>query len=197
MNKPATAPAVPATLDTSARERLKDVARQAIRHGLDYGHPPDPHLRTFPSRLQAPGACFVTLTLEGNLRGCLGSLETCRPLVEDVVENAFAAAFRDPRFAPLKAHEYDRIALSISVLSAAEAVACTSEADLVAALQPGVHGLILEEGAHIRATFLPAVWEHVRRPEDFVRHLKAKAGLPPDYWSPTLRIKRYTTELIA
>lgn len=184
-------------LGAADREVLKDVAHRAVRHGLAHGQPPGIDMSAYPAALHAVRSSFVTLKISGDLRGCVGSLEARYPLVEDVANNAFAAAFRDPRFAPLGEHEYRHIGISISLLSPAEAMPCACEAELIAALQPGVDGLILEDGEGHRATFLPAVWQTLERPEEFIRQLKVKAGLAPHYWSATLRIRRYTTEHIS
>ena len=135
----------------------------------------------------------MTLKKNGQLRGCIGSLEAHRPLIKDVAENAFSAAFRDPRFTPLTPEEYTNIELSISVLTPAEPMQFQSEKDLINQLQPGVDGLVLEEQGK-RGTFLPAVWSALPKPTDFLRALKQKAGLPADYWSDTLQISRYRTE---
>lgn len=168
------------------------LAWQAIEQGVQHGSAP--HLATgdYPG-LQAPGACFVTLHRHGELRGCIGSLQAYRPLVQDVVENAYAAAFRDPRFAPLSASELDGLELHISVLSAPQPLVFDDEADLLRQLRPGVDGLIIEETPH-RATFLPSVWDSLPEKRDFLRQLKLKAGLPADYWSERLSAWRYTTQ---
>ena len=113
--------------------------------------------------------------------------------MEDVAENAFAAAFRDPRFPPLRPDEYPRLEYHISILNPPEPMTVTSEADLLQQLRPGVDGLVLIEGAR-RATFLPSVWEQLPDPRQFLAHLKMKAGLPADYWSDSLRFERYTVE---
>jgi AmmeMemoRadiSam system protein A len=136
---------------------------------------------------------FVTLHLDGQLRGCIGSLEAHRPLAEDVAANAFAAAFRDPRFPPVSRAEAARLALEISVLSPAEPMHFRSEADLLAQLRPGIDGLILSDLGR-RGTFLPSVWSQLPAARDFLVHLKHKAGLPADHWSATLSVERYTTE---
>ena len=141
--------------------------------------------------LDEPGAAFVTLTIDGQLRGCIGSLEAWRPLREDVRANAVAAAFRDPRFTPLTAAEFERVAVEVSVLSPASPIAFTSRDDLLAQLRPGVDGLILTARGH-RGTFLPQVWEELPRPAEFLDHLFLKAGLPPAYWGPDVRVERYT-----
>ncbi|MEJ2465438.1 MAG: AmmeMemoRadiSam system protein A [Candidatus Thiodiazotropha sp.] len=183
----------PDSLDPKARQTLLTLARRSIRHGLDTGTA----LRVEPNEFEAPlralRASFVTLNRQGMLRGCIGHLEATLPLVEDVAENAFAAAFRDPRFTPLSAPEFDDLELHISVLTPAEPLSCESEADLLKQMRPFKDGLILAQG-HRQGTFLPSVWEQLPEPEDFLRHLKRKAGLPDDYWSPSLEIFRYETE---
>ena len=173
---------------------LLTLARDSIRQGFETGRPLAVDPAQWPEALQREGASFVTLKRpDGSLRGCIGTLEARQPLVTDVAEHAHAAAFRDPRFQPLAADELDEVHLELSVLSRPEPLPVASEAELLAALQPGEDGLILEDGVH-RGTFLPAVWESLPEPVDFVRQLKRKAGLPSDYWSPSLTIKRYRTE---
>ncbi len=183
----------PATLSPQERETLLDIARRSIRHGLDRGTPLPVNCEDFEPPLQAVRASFVTLNRQGMLRGCIGHLEATLPLVEDVAENAFSAAFRDPRFPPLGDDEYARLELHISVLTPAEPLNCESESDLLKQMRPFRDGLILAEGIR-RGTFLPSVWEQLPEPRDFLRHLKRKAGLPDDYWSPTLEVYRYETE---
>lgn len=138
-------------------------------------------------------ATFVTLTINGALRGCIGMLEACRPLIEDVAENAKSAAFHDPRFPPLSRKEFEKIDIHISVLSPPEEITFSSEADLLECMRPGIDGLILQEGGR-RGTFLPCVWEELPGKEEFLMHLKMKAGLPAGYWSDSLRVFRYTAE---
>lgn len=138
-------------------------------------------------------ASFVTLEIDGHLRGCIGMLEACRPLAEDVAKNAIAAAFHDPRFPPLTYKEFESIEIHISVLSPPEEIYFTSEADLLAQIRPGIDGLILEEGVR-PGTFLPSVWEELPDKTQFFAHLKLKAGLSGLYWSDTLRVFRYTAE---
>ena len=146
-----------------------------------------------PEWTKTSGAVFVTLTEGGRLRGCIGSLEAHRALGDDVVHNARAAAFRDPRFPPLGAEELARVRVEVSVLTPATPMSCSDETDALAQLRPGVDGLILHF-QHYRATFLPSVWESLPDPYIFLTHLKQKAGLPLDFWSPDLRAERYTTE---
>ena len=180
-------------LGPSERRILLDVARSSIRHGLDRGSRLEIDPADYPAALQAQRASFVTLHLEDELRGCIGHLEAVEPLVADVADNAFSAAFKDPRFPALRAAELAGLHIHISVLSPAEPMQFHSEADLLRQLRPGVDGLILEDG-WARGTFLPSVWESLPEPREFLTHLKRKAGLPMSHWSDRLRIYRYTTE---
>lgn len=182
-----------ALLDEEARRRLLAVAWESLHHGLARGAPLRPDPAAFPEPLRAERAAFVTLHHGERLRGCIGHLEACAPLVLDVADNAFAAAFRDPRFPRLEPWELEGLSLDISVLSPPEPMSFRDEADLLRQLRPGVDGLILTAGA-ARGTFLPSVWESLPAPRDFLTHLKGKAGLPGDYWSETLRVARYHTE---
>lgn len=177
------------------RHTLLALARASVRKGL-CGEELQVKHEDYPPALQVPRASFVTLKIEEQLRGCIGSLEACRPLVTDVVLNAYAAAFRDPRFPALTWPEFERLGIHLSLLNPAEPLPCREEADVLAQLRPGLDGLILEEGVH-RGTFLPAVWESLPDPRDFLRHLKLKAGLPADYWSDRIRVQRYTVESIS
>jgi len=184
------------TLSPVHRRILLQVARDSIAHGLRTGRPLVVDPADFDPELQAERATFVTLEEGGQLRGCIGHLEAIQPLVADVAENAFNAAFRDPRFPPVSAGEFDALEIHISVLSPPEPMAFDSEGDLLRQIRPGVDGLILEEGVY-KGTFLPSVWEQLPDPRQFLAQLKMKAGLPPDYWSDTLKVSRYTTESFA
>ncbi|MGI9319805.1 MAG: AmmeMemoRadiSam system protein A [Thiogranum sp.] len=177
----------------SLRTVLLDTARQSIRHGLAEGKPLKVEPDQLESPLSEPGASFVTLRIDEELRGCIGSLQSHRSLICDVAENAFAAAFRDPRFPPLKDAELKSISLDISVLSQAERIVFDSQQDLLAQIRPKVDGLILKDGNY-RGTFLPSVWKSLPDAEQFLQHLKLKAGLPADHWSDELEVWRYTTE---
>ncbi|MCM8623784.1 MAG: AmmeMemoRadiSam system protein A [Candidatus Accumulibacter sp.] len=140
--------------------------------------------------LAEPAATFVTLTQDGRLRGCIGSLEAHRPLATDVAENAVAAAFLDTRFAPLSQAEFVRTCVEVSLLTPAEPFAVVDEADALARLRPGIDGLIVSYGRR-RATFLPQVWESLPEPRQFLAQLKLKAGLPADFWHQQLVLARY------
>jgi AmmeMemoRadiSam system protein A len=144
-----------------------------------------------PEALAAIGATFVTLRRDGNLRGCIGTVEAWRPLADDVRANALAAAFRDPRFPPLQCVELERVAIEVSLLNPTEPLPPGHEDGLAATLRPGVDGVVLEHACR-RATFLPQVWEQLPQPREFLRALKRKAGLAEDFWSDDVRVSRYT-----
>ena len=140
--------------------------------------------------LALPGATFVTLTQNGALRGCIGSLQAHRPLDQDVRANAVAAAFRDPRFPPLTLAELPRTRVEVSLLTAPQPMTFSSEADALRQLRPNVDGIIFIAGQK-RSTFLPQVWEQLPDPRQFMAHLKQKAGLPADWWSADVQLQRY------
>ncbi|MCJ7711815.1 MAG: AmmeMemoRadiSam system protein A [Chloroflexi bacterium] len=179
----------PVTLPDDAGSLLLPTARAAI--GYELGLKPEfPTER--PAWALAPGASFVTLTEAGQLRGCIGSLEAVRPLLDDVGGNAVAAATCDPRFLPLKGDELDGIAIEVSVLSAPVPFPASSLADAYAALRPGVDGVIVEFDPWHRATFLPQVWEDLPDPEEFLAHLWQKAGIPAGRWLEGTTLQTYT-----
>ncbi len=166
---------------------LLRVARGAIRHALGAGDP-------FTAReawLDVHRATFVTLQQQGDLRGCIGSLEPRRPLGRDVEANAVAAAFRDPRFAPLARHELEHTDIEISLLSLPAALAFDDADDLFARVRPGRDGIVLAAAGR-RATFLPQVWEDLPTPELFFGQLKRKAGLADDFPLARCTVQRYT-----
>lgn len=173
------------------------LAAASIRHGLREGRPLPLTVAVLPQALRAPAATFVTLTRNGDraLRGCIGSAHAWRPLGLDLADNAYKAAFGDPRFPPLQPAEIGDLGVAVSVLTTPRPLAVADEAGLLRCLRPGVDGLILEDGGR-RGLFLPSVWEALPDPHQFVAHLKLKAGLPPDHWSPTLRVARFTTEIV-
>jgi AmmeMemoRadiSam system protein B/AmmeMemoRadiSam system protein A len=169
---------------------LLEVAKASVEHGLREGQALRVAAGEFAASLRAPGASFVTLKIDGDLRGCVGSPEAWRPLVEDVAENAFSAAFGDSRFPPLDLEEWPHVDVSISVLTPPIEIAFASEEELLALLRPGIDGLILTEGPR-RGLFLPQVWDSLPEPRAFLAHLKRKAGLSPNHWSPTLKAFRF------
>jgi len=172
---------------TDRGQTLLAIARGAIADRLGA---PSPSFET-TEWLNEPGATFVTLTCAGALRGCIGSLVAERPLRTDVESNALAAAFSDPRFAPLSAREYREIEVEVSLLSPMQPFTVESESQALTLLRPGVDGVLLEYGRR-RGTFLPQVWEQLPEPRAFLAHLKQKAGLPADFWTEEIRLSRYT-----
>jgi AmmeMemoRadiSam system protein A len=175
--------------------RLLAIAQASLAHGLAHGRALSLDAAAESPALRAPGASFVTLRAGGELRGCIGTLEPVRALAADVAENAYRAAFHDPRFPPLGAGEAGALALSISLLGAPERIAAQSERELALRLEPGRDGLILALGTR-RATFLPDVWEALPAPAEFIAALKRKAGIPPGFWSERVEAFRYQTSSI-
>jgi len=173
--------------DTDKGSTLLKLARSEIGSKLGHRIPPPAHA----GWLDEPGASFVTLTRQGELRGCIGTLEAHRPLGEDVRENAVAAAFRDPRFMPLSRDEFEDIRVEVSLLSPSEPLLVKNEEEALARLRPNVDGVVLEYGRY-RSTFLPQVWEQLPNPAEFLAHLKRKAGLSMDFWADQVRLSRYT-----
>lgn len=171
--------------------RLLEIGRTSIDYGLLAGRALEVDSHGFGMTLGEIAATFVTLKIDGRLRGCVGRLEATRALVADVAGNAYSAAFEDPRFSPLTPGEARLVAMHISILSPPVPLPCESEAELLERLEPGVHGVILHEGSR-RGTFLPVMWQSLPEPSEFIRQLKIKTGLEPDYWSPTLRVECYT-----
>jgi MEMO1 family protein len=175
------------------RRTMIELARRSIEHGLATGCPVTADPAAHPPELRQRRACFVTLHVGGELRGCIGSIRPHRPLLEDIADNACGAAFRDSRFAELKSGDLDALEIQISVLSELEPVEFASERDLLKKLCPGIDGLLIEFGG-LRGTLLPSMWGQLSTPAEFMRCLKKKAGLAPDYWSSDVKIWRFTTE---
>jgi AmmeMemoRadiSam system protein A len=182
--------------EQSSRGLLLPLARQSIAEGLGRAAPaPSPRLEALPPKLLEPAASFVTLKRGGQLRGCRGLLEAVRPLAHDVWHNAWASAYDDPRFGPVTAAELADLEVEISVLSALEQMMARTEEQLLGGLEAGRHGLVIALGPR-RATFLPQVWSSLPEPSRFLAELKAKAGIPRDYWSPDIEAWRYTTSSV-
>lgn len=169
---------------------LVTLARRAIEQEIRLGTVSRPSGIAW---LDEFAATFVTLEQNGELRGCVGSIDPVRQLFEDVTSNARSAAFRDPRFHPLSEDELETIEIAVSVLSPVVPMSVESEAELLRRLDPGVHGLVLRLGQR-RATFLPSVWEKLPTPREFVRSLKRKGGIPPEHWSDEIEVLVYTVE---
>jgi hypothetical protein len=169
------------TLIAIAREAI--VLSQRPSHGCEWQ----------AEWLLEPAASFVTLRIDGELRGCIGSVDAHRALGDDVAHNAYSAAYSDRRFPPVDHEERPRLAVEVSVLSSRMPFEAPTEADALAALRPGVDGLYLEFG-DLHATFLPQVWENLPDPLDFLCELRRKAGLPARFWHERVRLSRYTVE---
>ena len=146
--------------------------------------------RDIPTVLTQYGACFVTLKLNGELRGCMGSIYPTKPLILDLIDNAKNAAFQDPRFEPLTMREINHIQISISILSSIKRIPFKDERDLLSKIYP--HGVIISERDR-RAVYLPVVWEQLPERDVFLNSLKEKAGLPPNYFSKTLEAYKFDT----
>lgn len=186
-----------AQLPPPQRSFMLQLARQVIELGVRNGSMPSIQVKNVPPPLRATRASFVTVTLDGKLRGCIGSTQPQRALVDDVALNAYKAAFQDRRFKPLTEAELPQIGLSVSVLSCQAPIPADSEAALLQQLRPHVDGLVLrDEKLKKGALFLPHVWSGIPDPKIFVRRLKEKAGLPADHWSPEMRAWRFIAEHI-
>ena len=185
----------PSRFSDGEKALLLDTAADALEFAVLRGGCMQTVPERYPPSLRARTACFVSLHREGALRGCVGSLEARRPLVADVAANTAAAA-RDDRFPPVRAEEIEDLVIELSVLTPPKRLRAATEAEVRAALRPGVHGVILQAGGE-RATFLPSVWAQVSGPEEFLSALKEKAGWPRDFWSPEVRVYTYETERIS
>lgn len=166
---------------------LLAIARESLAAALGLGQE---SFRDEPW-LHEPGATFVTLRRLGSLRGCVGSLQPYRPLLDDVRHNTRAAAFSDTRFAPVHRDEYPELSVEVSLLSPCEPYEFDGQEDALARLRPGIDGIVFEFQGR-RSTFLPQVWEQLPDPWEFLAHLKRKAGLAPGFWHPDVRLWRYT-----
>lgn len=172
---------------TEAAATLLPIARASIAAQLGKTHAADES----PPWLQQQSASFITINLRQRLRGCMGSLQASRPLLDDIKANAVAAAFKDPRFKPLTAKEYSGIAIEVSLLSALTALTFADEAAALDQLTPHLHGVIFQYGHH-RSAYLPQVWTSFADPVMFMATLKQKAGLPPNFWSAGVTLHIYT-----
>lgn len=179
-------------ITSSEQSQLLDLARQSVKHGLAHGNSLQVDPENFQDMFTRPGASFVTLEIGRDLRGCIGTVKPYRPLVADVVGNAWCAAFKDPRFNPVTPQEFKKLSFEISILSEPQTLEFDSEDELIQQIQPGIDGLIISEGGY-SALFLPAVWEKLPDLDTFLSHLKMKAGLSATYWSDSVEVRRFTT----
>lgn len=186
-------PADEARLTDAERRQLLDAAHNALEHVVRTGRPPEVAVESFPMPLRALRKTFVTLEIDGALRGCIGTIQPVNPLVRDVVQNTYKSAMQDPRFGPLTADELPKVTVTVSILSHDRPMEIADEADLLRQIRPGTDGLIIRDRGR-SALFLPKVWEVLPEKRDFLRHLKAKAGLDPDVETGTLQAFRFTAE---
>ena len=171
------------------RRMLLAIAHEAI------GAPQEPSTpgEWLEEWLRRRAASFVTIRMQGELRGCIGTIDARRPLGDDVAHNAHAAAYRDPRFPPLERADRERVSIEVSVLSQRVRIEASSEDEAVTRLRPGIDGVVVEY-QDLRSTFLPQVWDSIPEPFEFLRELKRKAGLPGAFWHEELRLWRYSVE---
>ncbi|MGI6251675.1 MAG: AmmeMemoRadiSam system protein A [Anaerolineaceae bacterium] len=172
---------MPQLLNQPDRETLLNIARNALTRAVNHEKPEKLNLKEFSPILQQKGASFVTLTIDGDLRGCIGTLEAWQPLAMDVQQRAVQAGLEDPRFPPVNKKELTRIVIEVSYLTQAQPLPYEEPNQLPALLRPHVDGLILSDGMR-KATFLPQVWEQLPNPEDFLSHLCAKMGGARSLW---------------
>jgi AmmeMemoRadiSam system protein A len=160
---------------------LLRVARRTIEGQLFNRGEQDKSDQNEPPVCRDRRGTFVTLTMDGNLRGCIGHIVPQESLIEGIRVNAINAAFRDPRFRPLTANEWGNVKIEISILTDPEPLHYTDAKDLLEKLRPGIDGVIIRKG-YYQSTFLPQVWEQLPKREDFLKHLCLKAGLSGDAW---------------
>jgi AmmeMemoRadiSam system protein A len=181
-------------LTAQEQHSLLQIARQSLEHAVRGQPLPDIALDSLSPRLQAQGASFVTLTIQGNLRGCIGALEPYQPLALDVSEHAAAAALHDYRFPKVEPDELANICIEVSCLTLPVPLVYRNAQELLDQLVPGLHGVMLRDEGR-RATFLPQVWEKIPDPADFLDNLCYKMGAAPDLWKrKPLEVSLYQVE---
>lgn len=183
----------PEPVDATAAGRLIDLADGAVVDGLEGRSPTAPVLAELPVALHRERAAFVTLRVDGALNGCIGAIEPAGSLAHTTVRMAWAAAFEDPRLPRLRADEYDRLHIEVSVLSPLSRLDVSSREELLDALRPGIDGLVVD-AARRRAAFLPSVWEQLPEPAVFLDHLQLKAGIRPGTWPRRMVARRFTAD---
>lgn len=168
-------------LDPAEQAELLKIARNSINISVRGYSFPILNSSKLPIKLQENGASFVTLTKQGQLRGCIGTLEAYQPLAVDVQAHAMAAALQDDRFPPVQPEELAQIEIEVSVLTPRRELDYESPQDLIQKLRPRVDGVVLQDGLR-KATFLPQVWEQIPQAEEFLAHLCQKMGAAPTLW---------------
>ena len=172
---------MPDKLSEEDRKELLRLARQALEDGVRNKKIVPLELENLSPCLQALGTTFVTLTKKGELRGCIGALDPCLPLAEDVRQHAIAAALEDYRFSPVKVEELDEIEIEVSRLTPPQQLKYDHSEELLSLIRPGIDGVVLKDGIR-RATFLPQVWEKIPNQALFLSYLCQKMGCQPDLW---------------
>lgn len=172
---------MPTKLNNSEKSLLLNLAREAISDAIAGKPIKKIKLDEMPDALQEKGASFVTLTKNGALRGCIGTLTAYQPLALDVQEHAIAAATQDYRFQPVIPSELQDINIEVSYLTPSQKLAYDTPEELMQLLRPMIDGVILSIG-YQKATFLPQVWEQLPKPEEFLSHLCLKMGAPANLW---------------
>ena len=170
---------------------MLDLCKKVIRSKFDKNTVYTNH----PPVFNEQGACFVTLKKDGKLRGCIGSIIAHQPLINDLIQHAKDAAFRDPRFNPVEESEVNSLTMDISLLSDPKPMSFKDEADLLEQIIPHKDGIIIKDKGY-QAVYLPSVWEELPDKELFLKSLKIKAGLPPEHFSETFEAYRFKTEYI-
>jgi uncharacterized protein len=181
-------------LSQNDRKTLLSLARRFIVLAASHKPLPELNLDEYSTQLCEEGASFVTLTIDGALRGCIGALEAFQPLVQDVCEHAVAAAMDDYRFQPVRPLEVPLLKIEISRLTTAQPLEYQVPEELLEKLRPGVDGVILRDGSR-RATFLPQVWDKLTDKEEFLASLCYKMGAPANLWrQKKLQVFTYQVE---
>ncbi|MGB4595700.1 MAG: AmmeMemoRadiSam system protein A [Anaerolineaceae bacterium] len=185
---------MPTEFSTQDKAYLLKLAREAITSAVNGTPLSKITLEELPVELSVPGASFVTLTIDGQLRGCIGTLEAYQPLALDVQTRAVQAALEDYRFHPVTKNELPLINIEISRLTPAIPLNYSDPSELPGLLRPGIDGVVLGDG-HRRATYLPQVWEQLPNPEEFLSSLCAKMGASRNLWrQKVLLVERYQVE---
>ena len=179
-------------LSTADKRFLLQIAHDSILHGLRFAGqmPLDP--KRYPASLQQKRASFVSLFINQRMRGCVGSLKASQPLAVNVAENAYNAAFRDPRYTPLSPLEAQRVEIHVAVLGDLHPIEFGDEPSLLEQMEAGT-GIVFNAGPR-RSTFLPSVWKQFSTPSEFLRQLKQAAGVPESYWGDDISVQYYRLE---
>ena len=179
-------------LTENQKKELLELAYETVEEGCKLGAVPEHILEynNLPDIFSQKAASFVTIKKGGVLRGCIGSTEAHRPLLDDVVQNAFSSAFHDSRFPPVTEYELNDIDIEISILTPQELMDIIDEKDLLKKIRPGIDGVLISNHQH-SATFLPQVWQQLPNPRQFLAHLKHKAGIEPGSWPEDMKCFRY------